>query len=430
MNVYVYTLGCRVNQCESEAVAQAFSEKGHNVVKDYIKADLILVNTCTVTAKAEQKARRMIRLFSSAAVTIVSGCYAIAGSSVLEKLGTRVVVLPLSRKAELLRLPDSLEGVPSEDLLYAVRDFCSEKKSFSTSVFDFKAADFAFHSRSFLKIQDGCDNNCGYCRVHVARGPSHSLDASEVVRRALEIEKHGYHEIVLTGVNLTMYDHEGKGLGGLLEKLLPQLSVDTRIRLSSMEPDHVDDRLLDQMGNFRMQSHFHIPVQSASDKVLKRVGRTYESSYLDYIVKRLREVKDDPFLGCDIITGLPAEGDEEFEETRAFLERNAFSAVHVFPFSPRPDTPLFNARDKAPESVRDARAAILRTLSENSKKAYAERQVGRSLEAIIEEKTRGKWYATTGNYLRVEVSGVDDSYRCGDLIKVKMTGADKAELEK
>lgn len=430
MNVYVYTLGCRVNQCESEAVAQAFTENGSTVVKSYDQADLIIVNTCTVTAKAEQKARRMIRLFSNSAVTIVSGCYALDGSDELEKLGSRVIVLPLSRKAELLRLPKALEHSSSDTLLSDVRSFCSEKKSFQTSVFDFSAADFAYHSRSFLKIQDGCDNSCGYCRVHVARGPSRSLDADEVVRRALEIEKHGYHEIVLTGVNLTMYDHGGKGLGGLLEKLLPALGQDIRIRLSSMEPDHVDDRLLDQMADFRMQSHFHIPVQSASDKVLERVGRTYGSSHLEYIVKRLREVKEDPFLGCDVITGLPAEGDEEFEITRSFLERNDFSAIHVFPFSPRPDTALFDARDRVPESVRDQRAAILRSLSETSRVAYANRQIGRTLEAIIEEKSRGKWYATTGNYLRVEVLGLDDSFRCGDLIKVKMTAADKAVLEK
>ncbi|MCR4677080.1 MAG: tRNA (N(6)-L-threonylcarbamoyladenosine(37)-C(2))-methylthiotransferase MtaB [Sphaerochaetaceae bacterium] len=425
MNLFVYTLGCRVNQCESEAVAQAFVKSSDNVVKDYRDADLIIVNTCTVTAKAEQKARRMIRLFSRTAPVLVSGCYAVKGSHGLEELGEKVVVLPLERKAELLRLPEFLAG--KSDIYEAVNDFCSESRVKDYSVFDFSAADFAYHSRSYLKIQDGCDNNCGYCRVHIARGPSKSLDAESVIRRALEIEKHGYHEIVLTGVNLTMYDHEGKGLGGLLEKLLPRLGQDIRIRLSSMEPDHVDDRLLDQMSDFRMQPHFHIPVQSASDKVLKRVGRTYESSYLDYIIGRLREVKDDPFLGCDVITGLPGEGDEEFEMTRSFLERNRFSAVHVFPFSPRPETPLFDARDRVPEYIRDERAAILRKLSEESKASYARAQEGKILEAILEEKTRGQWYATTGNYLRVHVQEAGEEVKCGDLIRVRMLSGNEAQ---
>ena len=167
---------------------------------------------------------------------------------------------------------------------------------------DYAATGFSYHSRAYLKVQDGCDNNCGFCRVHIARGRSVSLDADTVTVRALELEKNGYHEIVLTGVNLTMYDHEGRGLGGLLEKLLNRLGPDMRIRLSSLEPDHIDDLLLRQLEDTRVQPYFHIPLQSASDKVIKRVNRHYSSSHLEYVIDRLRKIRKDPFLACDVIT--------------------------------------------------------------------------------------------------------------------------------
>ena len=205
-----------------------------------------------------------------------------------------------------------------------------------------------------------------------------------------------------------MYDHNGKGLGGLLQQLLSAVGPDMRFRLSSLEPDHIDDLLLEQLKDPRMQPYFHIPIQSAADKVIKRINRTYSSSHLEYVIDRLREIKEDPFLACDIITGLPGEGEEEFEATRAFLERHGFAMMHVFPFSPRPDTALENANDRVPESVRDERAGILRNLSSELNRIYVERQVGRENEVILENRRQGKWHALTGNYLKVEVSGVPD----------------------
>ncbi len=428
MNVFVYTLGCRVNQCESEAIAQSFAERGHSILKSYDKADLIIVNTCTVTSKAEQKARREIRLFSKQAPVLVTGCYAQVNPKEIEDLAGNIVVFPLLRKPELLGLAQYLDKEQGSSVLECVRSFAEEKREGYGSLFDFAPSQFSYHSRSYLKIQDGCDNNCGFCRVHIARGPSHSLDADTVVRRALEIEKQGYHEIVLTGVNLTMYDHTGRGLGGLLEKLLGAVGPDMRFRLSSLEPDHIDDLLLKQLEDPRMQPYFHIPIQSAADKVIKRINRTYDSSHLEYVIGRLREIKDDPFLACDIITGLPGEGDEEFGITRSFLERHGFALMHVFPFSPRPDTALEKARDRVPENIRDERALILRNLSAELNRRYTERQVGREAEVILEGRRLGHWHGLTGNYLKVDVSGVPDDASVGDLFKVRITGEAQAEV--
>ena len=426
MKVFVYTLGCRLNQCESEAIAEAFEKHGHEVLKESRGANLIIVNTCTVTSKAEQKARRMIRLFCAQCPTLVTGCYAQMNGDEIAALSDNAVVLPLSRKPELLRLPEFFNDRIGLDVLEVLTDFVQEAPQPGCTNFDFAPIGFTYHCRSYLKVQDGCDNNCGFCRVHVARGRSSSLDADIAVQRALEIEKRGYHEIVLTGVNLSMYDHKGDGLGGLLEKLLKSLGPDIRIRFSSLEPDHIDDRLLEQLGDVRVQPHFHIPIQSAADKVIKRINRHYDSNHLDYVLNKLREIKDDPFLACDIITGLPAEGEEEFNFTKDFLERHGFAMLHVFPFSPRPNTPLEKARDRAPESVRDERAKILRDLALDLNGKYLARQVGKNAEVILEEKKKGSWYGLTGNYMKVKISDVKDGAMCGDLVPVVITSSDSA----
>ena len=428
MNIFVYTLGCRVNQCESEAIAQSFADRGHTILNSHGNADLIIVNTCTVTSKAEQKARREIRLFSKSAPVLVTGCYAQVNPAEIEGLAGNVVVFPLMRKPELLGLAQFMDNGNSTDILTTIREFAKERRQGFGSLFDFAPSEFSYHSRSYLKIQDGCDNNCGFCRVHIARGPSDSLDSDIVVKRALEIEKKGYHEIVLTGVNLTMYDHTGKGLGGLLQKLLKEIGPDMRFRLSSLEPDHIDDLLLEQLQDHRMQPYFHIPIQSAADKVIRRINRKYDSSHLEYVITQLRRIKDDPFLACDIITGLPGEGPDEFETTRSFLERHGFALMHVFPFSPRPDTALADARDRAPESVRDERALILRNLSARLNRTYVERQVGKEAELILEGRRIGKWHGITGNYLKVDVSGAPDTASVGDLLKVKIVSPTKAEV--
>ena len=428
MNIFVYTLGCRVNQCESEAIAQSFADRGHTILNSHGNADLIIVNTCTVTSKAEQKARREIRLFSKSAPVLVTGCYAQVNPAEIEGLAGNVVVFPLMRKPELLGLAQFMDNGNSTDILTTIREFAKERRRGYGSLFDFAPSEFSYHSRSYLKIQDGCDNNCGFCRVHIARGPSDSLDSDIVVKRALEIEKKGYHEIVLTGVNLTMYDHTGKGLGGLLQKLLKEIGPDMRFRLSSLEPDHIDDLLLEQLQDHRMQPYFHIPIQSAADKVIRRINRKYDSSHLEYVITQLRRIKDDPFLACDIITGLPGEGPDEFETTRSFLERHGFALMHVFPFSPRPDTALADARDRAPESVRDERALILRNLSARLNRTYVERQVGKEAELILEGRRIGKWHGITGNYLKVDVSGAPDTASVGDLLKVKVVSPTKAEV--
>ena len=429
MRVFIYTLGCKLNQCESEAIADAFAKEGFEIVRTDDAADLCIVNTCTVTGKAEQKARRMIRKYAAQEqqpVVLVTGCYAQLEKDALQDLSERVVVVSLEEKPSLLGLPNMLANhlVADLDLLQSVRKFVTQsgeiKVSTASSPFDYDAATFSFHSRAFLKIQDGCDNSCAYCRVTIARGNAVSLELGEVVKRALVLEQDGFKEIVLTGVNISAYRSGDTSLAGLLDSLLERLGPDIRVRLSSLEPDRLDSRLLDMFADPRIQPHFHIPIQSGSNHVLQRVNRHYDVSRMQQAVARLRQVKDDPFIAADIITGLPGETDGEFEKTVDFLKSMDISQLHVFPFSPRPLTALYTAKDKVPESVRDERAKYLRDLSAIHFRRYLNRQIGKVVELIVEEQKGGVWSGLTGNYLKVKVLDTPSWLSRGSLVSVRL----------
>ncbi|PKL27695.1 MAG: tRNA (N(6)-L-threonylcarbamoyladenosine(37)-C(2))-methylthiotransferase MtaB [Spirochaetae bacterium HGW-Spirochaetae-2] len=429
MRVLIYTLGCKLNQCESEAIADAFATEGFEIVRTDEAADLCIVNTCTVTGKAEQKARRMIRKYAVQAhrpVVLVTGCYAQLEKEALQNLSERVVVVSLDEKPSLLGLPNMLANhlVADLDLLQSVRKFVEEtgdaKLATAGTPFDYDAATFSFHSRAFLKIQDGCDNSCAYCRVTIARGDAVSLDLKEVVRRSLVLEQDGFKEIVLTGVNISAYRSGDVVLAGLLDSLLNHLGPGIRLRLSSLEPDRLDDQLLDMFADSRIQPHFHIPIQSGSNQVLQRVNRHYDVSRMEQAVARLRQVKDDPFIAADIITGLPGETNGEFEKTVEFLKSMDISQLHVFPFSPRPLTALHTAKDKVPESVRDERAKFLRDLSAIHFRRYLNRQIGRDVELIVEEQKGGIWSGLTGNYLKIKVLDTPSWLTRGSLASVHL----------
>ena len=429
MRVLIYTLGCKLNQCESEAIADAFAKEGFEIVRTDDAADLCIVNTCTVTGKAEQKARRMIRKYAAQEqqpVVLVTGCYAQLEKDALQDLSERVVVVSLEEKPSLLGLPNMLANhlVADLDLLQSVRKFVTQsgeiKVSTASSPFDYDAATFSFHSRAFLKIQDGCDNSCAYCRVTIARGNAVSLELGEVVKRALVLEQDGFKEIVLTGVNISAYRSGDTSLAGLLDSLLERLGPDIRVRLSSLEPDRLDSRLLDMFADPRIQPHFHIPIQSGSNHVLQRVNRHYDVSRMQQAVARLRQVKYDPFIAADIITGLPGETDGEFEKTVDFLKSMDISQLHVFPFSPRPLTALYTAKDKVPESVRDERAKYLRDLSAIHFRRYLNRQIGKVVELIVEEQKGGVWSGLTGNYLKVKVLDTPSWLSRGSLVSVRL----------
>ena len=424
MMTAVYTLGCKLNQCESEALADAFHAQGFSIVHHGNPAELFIVNTCTVTSKAEQKARRMIRKFASmehSPIVLVTGCYAEMEPEELRKLKGTIIVISLALKPRILSLPSYInDRIKMGFSLYeSIREWMNniDRDGHNDSdAFNYKAVTFLYHARAFLKIEDGCDNACSYCRVTLARGKAISIDRDEAVSRALALEEEGYREIVLTGVNITAYYSKGEGLEGLVRELLGKLKR-TKIRLSSMEPDMITDELIALCGHELVQPHFHLPVQSGSDTVLASVNRFYTAESIKKCVSKLRRVKKDPFIAADIITGLPGESDQDAAKTFALLSECGFSQIHVFPFSPRPGTELYKAKKRVTESLRDQRADQLRKLSARLHAVYRNRWIGEEVSVLLESRKQTYWTGLTDNYLHLQISGVPKSERADDLIR-------------
>jgi threonylcarbamoyladenosine tRNA methylthiotransferase MtaB len=401
-SIALQTLGCKLNQLESESIAGAFTREGFTLVPwERGGADIFLVNTCTVTSKAEQKARRIIRKIlkeSPEACVIVTGCYAQVEAEAVagiadDKAGTplyrkRLFVISGDRKSSLLDLPKFLadsEKAAGNPALMLEKWTRSLDFSSSQDRFRFNPQDFSHHSRAFLKIQDGCDSRCSYCRVALARGPSVSLGADRVLSRLRALEAAGFGEAVLTGVNICQYRDGSLGLSGLLEYLLGETGC-IALRVSSVEPEYISRDLVKALGNPRIRPHFHLAIQSGSPGVLKKMGRTYSPESIEEGVSLLRSVKGDPFFACDMITGFPGETGGEFEETYEFCRRMDFSWIHAFPYSPRPGTEAYHFKGQVCERESVSRVKALLYLAQQGRRDYIRRWIGKKVDAVIEGK--------------------------------------------
>ena len=401
-----YTLGCKLNQFESEVIADKLKSKGIEIVQFSQTADIYIINTCTVTSKSEQKARRMIRKASRehpGSLIIVTGCYVQLNQDDIDAISENLVTVKQEDKESILKLADKFLDADSDISGYRKSLIDHDDEEF-TGKFYFVNSDYSFHSRAFLKMQDGCNNFCHYCRVPLARGRSVSLEYNRVVENVQQIENEGYNEVVLTGVNVTAYKSGDYDFPELI-KLILEKTENIKIRLSSLEPDMVDDRYREIVKNNRICGHFHLPVQSGSDAVLKAMGRKYKAEKVSEAVEILRSSGRDPFISADIITGFPGEIDEDFNDSYNILKNNKFASMHVFPFSKRPGTKAFNMTNCVPERISGERAEKLRTLSDNLYKEYAERWSGKETEIIIEgsEEISGTAYlkGLSDNYLKV-----------------------------
>jgi threonylcarbamoyladenosine tRNA methylthiotransferase MtaB len=414
LKVAFRTLGCKLNQLETESLAEAFSAAGALIAHFDEEADLYVVNTCTVTSKAEQKARRVMRqalVQNPQAVVLVTGCYAQMDPEGLSLIHPRAVVIPGDEKSSLLALAawlqDNWQG--HGDLHGAVIEWKATLHAIAEpglqatlDRFAYHPRNFAFHSRPSLKIEDGCDNRCAYCRVCLARGPAVSLPADLVLERVLELEEAGKAEVVLTGINLAHYRDGALRFPGLLACLVDG-TKSIRFRISSWEPEFIDQAFLSAFAHPRVQPHVHLSVQSGSDTVLRRMARPYTAGRVAEAVAALRATRDDPFLAADIIAGFPGETEAEFEETFAFCRDMDFAWIHAFPFSARPGTKAFDMRPKVPERLAGERVARLNALAKAGKAAYVQRWIGKTIPLILE---KGEEEGTTANYLKATVLGI------------------------
>jgi threonylcarbamoyladenosine tRNA methylthiotransferase MtaB len=441
-------LGCKLNQLESEAFIDAFVRAGFSLYEfsDGIDPSIIIINTCTVTSKADQKARRIIRKslrdFPDSCV-LVTGCYARLDQVLINELeqehSGRFFVL--KDKDKLLDLP--LFFTEGTDPVCAVKLWYEDTKPVSKtsdSVFQFSPKRFSSHTRSFLKIQDGCDKHCTYCRIRLARGSSVSLDADVALERLRILEK-SHAEAVITGVNICQYreqraENREQRIESLAELLEYFLSGTRKIalRLSSLEPDFVDESFAKILSHARIRPHFHLSVQSGSGKVLQRMGRCYNSETIGKAVSLLRGVKEDPFLACDIITGFPGETEAEFEETYELCQEIGFAWIHVFPYSKRPGTPAFSYPDTVMESEVTKRVELLTCLAHQGRAEYVKRWIGKDVDVLVEKETiikeqSGFCHGVSQNYLKLQVQYNGDRPAQGSVLRCRIVGDFTGDLE-
>ena len=407
--IHFETLGCRLNQDETEGAARKFTDAGFVCSLEGVTSSspvnedvlLCIVNTCTVTAKAEQKARRIIRLllekFPSAPV-IVTGCYAQLDGPAIELMdSSRIVILSGNKKQLLADVAKKFKGyknILSCDLKAFFDQTSSQEsseKNQKTTVqnaFLLYTPVFEKHSRASIKIQDGCNNACTFCRIHLARGKSVSLAPEEVLRRVLELEGRGIGEVVFTGVNLSQYSGESKDgksadFASLLEFLLKSTKI-IKFRISSFYPQHITERLCGVLEDSRIQPSFHLSVQSGSDAILRKMARPYRAEDVFKAVELLRRAKNNPFIGCDIIAGFPGESEEDFALTEKLCKKVSFAWIHAFPFSPRPGTPAFSMKDQIPSGVKSQRVKTLTSLAVEGKISYIKSCLGQVFSAVCE----------------------------------------------
>jgi len=357
------------------------------------------------------KARSLIRSIARSHPhdpVIVTGCSAQTEADALAALASNVVVVPQSGKARLLEAPAVLAAAreAGEPPVAALRGSLSAAGG-PSDPFALVVGDYSFHTRAFLKIQDGCDCRCAYCRVPLARGGSVSLEMDEVLGRAAELDAAGRREIVLTGVNVSSWRSAGRDLSDLLARLL-ETTRRARFRITSIEPEAISEELVDALRHPRICPHFHIPVQSGSDDVLRRMRRRYLSERVAEGVRRLRAARQDPFIAADILVGFPGESPHDHSRTLALIRELEFAALHVFPFSPRPGTEAAAMKPPVPERVRRERAREAAAVSADLAGAYARRWVGREVAVLLEGRAGRRGRGVSENYLKVDVRGIPE----------------------
>jgi len=408
--VAITTLGCKVNQYESSALVGEFVKRGYSVVPFNMWADIYVINTCTVTGRSDYQARQLIRRAfrtNPGALIVATGCYAQVAP---EEIAAMPEVSLIVGSDEKMTLPERIEAIGDGAGKVQVGDIRRvEHIHFQAAPF------FPGHTRAFLKIQDGCNACCSYCIVPAARGRSRSLPVENVLMELRRLGQAGYQEVVLTGIHLGAYGKDLPVSVGLLDMLMAveRERPVPRIRLSSLEPAEVTDELIDWVsGSDVVCPHFHVPLQSGDDDVLKAMKRTYDRFFFYDLIKKIRFKVPRAGIGVDVMTGFPNEDEVAFQNTFTLIASLPLTYLHVFPYSRRPGTPAAAMPGQVAEKTKKGRAEALRCLGAQKKAEFARSFVGADLPVLIEgyagreKKNMQGW---TDNYLTVILNGADQA---------------------
>ena len=401
--VAFYTLGCKLNFSETSTISRMFQDKGYKKVDFEDTPDIFIVNTCSVTENADKKCRKIVRdakKISPDSYVAIIGCFAQLKPKEISEISGVDAVLGAAEKFKLL---EHLDGFvkEKETRILASEISCANTFNNAYSIDD--------RTRTFLKVQDGCNYGCAFCTIPLARGKSRSDTIANIVKSAHEIAKKGIKEIVLTGVNIGDFGiQDGKRKEKFLDlvRQLDQVSGIERIRISSIEPNLLANRIIDFVSQSkRFVPHFHIPLQSGSNKILRLMNRRYERELYTKKIERIKKIMPDCCIGVDVITGFPGETHEEFLETYNFINSLDVSYLHVFTYSERPNTQAVEMPGSVPLKERQDRSKMLRILSEKKKRVFYQANIGKSASVLYENDIEdGKMYGFTENYVRIEAA--------------------------
>jgi len=428
MKIAITTLGCKINQYDSAVIQSRLEEGRHSFVPFDEEADFYIINACTVTDRADWEARQLVRRAkrrSPAARVLVTGCYAQTKPGEVAEVPGVDYVVGLNRVPDLLRFVGRTESLPASERV-AVGEV---KKERGVSVLGARA--LPGHTRAFLKIQEGCNYSCTYCIIPSARGLSRSVPPEKILGEVSSLVERGFQEIVLTGIHLGGYGHDLApkiDLTALLELILEKSPI-RRLRLSSLDPREVPDRLLRLMAQSEtVCPHIHVCAQAGDDRILKQMRRNYDTAYYRGLVDKARELLPDAALGSDVIVGFPGETEETFERQMEFFDSLPLTYFHVFPYSIRSGTVAASLPDQVSTPVKKARAGRMRELGARKKREFYRRFVGARVSVLVEgdAKVAGALRGYSRNYLPVSIDG--DGARVNEEVDVAIEGFENGSL--
>ena len=406
MKFQIITLGCKVNAYESEYMLEKLKNSGY--LYDEENPDIIIINTCSVTNMADRKSRKLVhkaRREHEQAILVVVGCSSQNHQEDYQNMGIDIL-LGNREKSQIVEL--------LEQYLKHHQSYVSFTKNRALDFEDMKLERFTTHTRAFIKVQDGCDNFCSYCIIPYVRGSIRSKDFDEAIKEVQALVLNGHKEIVLTGIHTGSYFSDGHDLSDLIEKMA-KIDGLKRIRISSIEITELNDKFLDLLGREpKIANHLHIPLQSGSDTVLKRMNRKYDTTYFREKIKRIREIRGDISITTDCIVGHPYESDECFLEYMDFVKEIHFSKLHVFPYSIRTGTAAA-VMPQVDEKIKKERVQQLLKVSSELEKEYEQKFIGKTLDVLTEEYEGEYTTGFTSNYIKVYLNGeykLDQMYLC------------------
>lgn len=416
-SIGLVTLGCRVNQYETEAISETFIKRGYEVAGLDEFADVFVINTCTVTNVGDKKSRQMIRKtkkINPEAVVVVAGCYAQVAPDEVSQIEGVDIIIGTKEKGKAIEMVEKFvhekHQIKNVDSIMSIREFE-----------ELEIDQYQDRTRAFLKIQDGCNRYCSYCLIPYARGPIRSRNPENIISEVKKLAKNGFREVILSGIHVASYgkDLDNITLVDVVEKIDEIEGID-RIRIGSVEPMFFTKETVEKLTSYKkFCPHFHLSLQSGCNETLKRMNRHYTAEMYQETVEIIRNSFKDSSITTDVIVGFPGETEEEFNTTYEFLKKIELAKMHIFKFSPRKGTRAAEFKEQVAADIKEVRSKLLLTLDEELEAKYIQKYIGKEMDILFEETKNNVSSGYTRNYIKVNVETIEDI--TGKILNAKLT---------